>query len=78
MIGINFKDKTSNAKSFIAELGNPYDFLMVDENGKQSINFGVYGIPESILINKELKIIKKYIGPLSKANFLEISEIIKE
>ena len=69
MIGINFKDKTSNAKSFIAELGNPYDFLMVDENGKQSINFGVYGIPESILINKELKIIKKYIGPLSKANF---------
>ena len=39
MIGINFKDKTSNAKSFIAELGNPYDFLMVDENGKQSINF---------------------------------------
>ena len=78
MIGINFKDQTSNAKSFITELGNPYDFLMVDESGKQSINFGVYGIPESILINKELKIIKKYIGPLSKANFLEISEIIKE
>ena len=34
-------------------LGNPYDYLAKDEQGKQSINFGIYGIPESILIDKE-------------------------
>ena len=44
--------------------------------GKQSVNFGIYGIPESILINKELTIIKKIIGPLNKKDLNDIKEII--
>ena len=43
---------------------------------KQSVNFGVYGIPESILIDKNLVILKKYIGPLTNKDFLEIKKII--
>ena len=58
LVGINFKDKQVNAKNFLKELGNPYHFIAKDEYGKISINFGVYGIPESILINKELVIMR--------------------
>ena len=58
ILGINFKDKEPQAQTFLSDLGNPYDLLAKDENGKQSVKFGIYGIPESILINKELMIIK--------------------
>ena len=61
---------------FLDNLGNPYDFLAKDELGKQSVIFGIYGIPESIIIDKELTIIKKYIGPLNNKDFNEIKQII--
>ena len=76
LLGINFKDKKYSALRFLDELGNPYDFLVKDDLGKQSVNFGVYGIPESILIDKNLVILKKYIGPLTNKDFLEIKKII--
>ena len=64
LLGINFKDKELQAKTFLGELGNPYDLLAKDKNGKNSVKFGIYGIPESILINKEFIIIQKFVGPL--------------
>ena len=76
LLGINFKDKRSNALKFLETLGNPYDFLAKDELGKQSVVFGIYGIPESILIDRELTIIRKYIGPLNNKDFNEIKGII--
>ena len=57
IIGVNFKDKQNNAIDFLESYGNPYDILTKDNFGKQSINFGIYGIPESILIDKNLVII---------------------
>ena len=77
ILGVNFKDKKINALKFLNDLGNPYDFLASDELGKQSINFGIYGIPESILINNELTILKKFIGPINKNDFDDIKEIIE-
>ena len=76
IVGINFKDKENNAKKFLKELGNPYDFIAKDDLGKKSINFGVYGIPESILINNELVILQKYIGPLTNEDYSKILETI--
>lgn len=76
IIGVNFKDKKKNAKMFLKELGNPYDFITEDKEGKLSINFGIYGIPESILINKELLILQKFIGPLTTEDYNKISDII--
>ena len=76
ILGINFKDKETQAKSFLSELGNPYELLAKDKNGKQSVRFGVYGIPESILINKDLVIIKKFVGPLSVDDYDNIIKII--
>ena len=76
IIGINFKDKKVNASKFLENLGNPYDFLTKDELGKQSVNFGIYGIPESILVDNELTVLKKFIGPLNKKDINEIKRII--
>ena len=78
LLGVNFKDKKKNALKFLKELGNPYDDLARDEFGKQSINFGIYGIPESILINKNLIIIKKFIGPISKNDYDDIKNIVRQ
>ena len=78
LLGVNYKDKINQADIFLNELGNPYDLLAKDENGKQSVKFGVYGIPESILINSELMILKKFIGPLSFRDVNSIIEIINQ
>jgi len=77
IIGINFKDKQNNAISFLKELGNPYNFVGIDLVGKISILFGVYGIPESILINSDLTVIKKIIGPIDQIQYDEILKIIQ-
>ena len=76
IIGVNFKDKKNNALNFLNNLGNPYNYLTKDTNGKQSVNFGVYGIPESILINSESIVLKKFIGPLNEQDLNDIKEIV--
>ena len=77
IIGINFKDKKINATNFLEELGNPYDFVGKDIDGKVSILFGIYGIPESILVNNDLTIIKKIIGPIDQIKYNDILKLIK-
>jgi len=76
IIGVNFKDKQNNAIDFLKSYGNPYDILTKDNSGKQSINFGIYGIPESILIDKNLVIIKKFIGPILSNDYKNIEIMI--
>jgi len=78
IIGVNFKDNEDNARQFLQEMGNPFYILTEDSKGKKSVNFGVYGIPETILVNSELIILKKYIGPLSSKDVNEISKLIKK
>ena len=72
LLGINFKDKKTNAVNFLKDLGNPYDLTAVDIDGSVSVLFGVYGIPESILINKEQVIIKKFVGPIDETQYNEL------
>ena len=76
ILGVNFKDKKINASKFLNELGNPYYYMAKDTSGKQSVNFGIYGIPESILINNETIVLKKFVGPLNDQNLNDIKEII--
>ena len=76
ILGINFKDRKANALKFLEDLGNPYDYLVKDVNGKQSVNFGIYGIPESILLNNQFVVIKKFIGPLNMDDLDDIKRII--
>ena len=76
VIGINYKDTKKNANNFLKEFGNPYDKIIFDNKGTNSIELGVYGVPETFLISKN-RIIKKYIGPLSNVSMEEIKLFIK-
>ena len=76
IIGMNYKDNEKNAESFLSELGNPYEKIMVDKNGTSSIEWGAFGVPETFIIYNN-KIIKKYIGPLNQELLSEIKTIIK-
>ena len=79
MIGINYKDNIENAKSFILNLGNPYDFIIKDYKGFIAIELGAYGVPETYLIrNSNNEILKKYIGPINEKKLKEIKSIIKK
>ena len=78
ILGVNFKDKKNHAIKFLKDLGDPYDYLARDELGRQSVNFGIYGIPESILVNKDLIIVKKFIGPISNNDYNYIKKILRK
>ena len=69
IVGINFKKKKKNATDFLKELGNPYNFVGQDSEGKISILFGIYGIPESVLIDSDLIVIKKIVGPIDQIQY---------
>ena len=77
MIGLNYKDNKNNAQKFLDELGNPYDIILKDENGTKSIFLGAYGVPETFIIDKELNILRKYIGPINLENEIEIKNLVK-
>ena len=76
IIGLNYKDKKNNSIKFIDELGNPFSKILIDPDGIISISLGAYGVPETFLVNNKSEIIKKYIGPLTNENILEIKKII--
>lgn len=65
IVGINQKDSATNALAFLAELGNPFDAVGVDANGRASIEWGVYGVPETFLVGPDGRILLKHVGPLS-------------
>ncbi len=77
IIGLNYKDKKDNAQRFLDELGNPYDIILKDSNGTKSIFLGAYGVPETFIIDRELNILRKYIGPINKENEVEIKKLIR-
>ena len=77
LIGLNYRDNLNNAKKFIKELGNPYTQILIDNDGTLGVEFGAYGVPETFLIDKNKKVIKKFVGPINKENLEEIRLIIK-
>ncbi|OUW95267.1 MAG: hypothetical protein CBD97_03155 [Pelagibacteraceae bacterium TMED237] len=76
ILGINFKDEKSKANKFIKNLGNPYYLIASDSEGKKGVEFGVYGIPETILIDNNLIIKAKYIGPINGQDVKKILKLI--
>jgi DsbE subfamily thiol:disulfide oxidoreductase len=65
LVGIDYKDRPQDARAWLAELGNPYPNIAVDAHGRTGIDFGVYGMPESYLIDKRGVIRFKQTGPLT-------------
>ena len=75
--GINYKDSNSNAILFLKNLGNPFYFVGLDGDGKNSIELGAYGVPETYIVNSSGIIIFKHVGPINESIYLKIIEIIK-
>lgn len=69
IVGINYKDTTENARRFLGRYGNPFGAVGVDANGRASIEWGVYGVPETFVVGRDGKIAYKLIGPITPANY---------
>jgi len=67
--GINYKDPAPNALAFLAELGNPYATMGADATGRMAIEWGVYGVPETYLIDGDGKVLLRHAGPISRQEF---------
>jgi cytochrome c biogenesis protein CcmG/thiol:disulfide interchange protein DsbE len=65
VVAINYKDKPENALAFLRDLGNPFDALGTDEAGRSTIDWGVYGVPETFLVGPDGTILWKQTGPLT-------------
>jgi cytochrome c biogenesis protein CcmG/thiol:disulfide interchange protein DsbE len=65
IVGLNYKDQPENARRFLGDLGNPYSAIGLDDNGRGAIEWGVYGVPETFLVDKSGKIVWKQVGPFT-------------
>ncbi|MHC2466816.1 DsbE family thiol:disulfide interchange protein [Bradyrhizobium embrapense] len=68
IIGINYKDSPDNARRFLGRYGNPFGIVGVDGNGRASIEWGVYGVPETFLVGRDGTIVYKLVGPVTPDN----------
>jgi cytochrome c biogenesis protein CcmG/thiol:disulfide interchange protein DsbE len=66
LVGLNYKDERKDALAWLQEFENPYDMSIVDADGRLGIELGVYGVPETFVIDKAGVIRYKYIGPISE------------
>ena len=66
ILGFSHKDNLDDSKKYLEEEGNPYSFVGIDRDGKIAFDFGVFGLPETFIINKNGEIIYKHTGPLTK------------
>lgn len=65
VIGLNWKDDDAAALDWLAQLGNPYSVVAVDRDGRIAIDWGVYGAPETFLVDAAGIVIYKHVGPLT-------------
>ena len=65
MIGLNYKDTRANATQWLARHGNPYEAALFDGDGRIGIDFGVYGVPETFVIDRQGVIRFKHVGPVT-------------
>ena len=72
LIGLNYKDDRQDAQQWLAKWGNPYLLSLSDKSGKTGLDWGVYGVPETFVIDKQGIIRYKYIGPLGRQDIKEI------
>lgn len=67
ILGVNYKDAEAQALGFLDELGNPYAAIGADSTGRTGLDWGLYGVPETFVIDGAGKVILRYPGPLTRA-----------
>ncbi len=77
--GLNYKDQRDDGNAWLMRMGNPYQASLFDDEGRVGIDFGVYGVPETFIIDKTGTIRMKHIGPLTPAVIAtEIEPLLKK
>jgi cytochrome c biogenesis protein CcmG/thiol:disulfide interchange protein DsbE len=74
LVGLNYKDDPAKAEAFLADVGNPYAAIGADRDGRSGIDWGVYGVPETYVVDQNGVVRHKFIGPLSAD---DISRVLK-
>lgn len=72
VLGLNYKDERLEALGWLERFGDPYTAIAVDADGKVGIDWGVYGVPETFLIDAQGRIRYKHIGPIKPAEVLDV------
>lgn len=67
IFGINYKDGAAAARRFLGHLGNPFVAVGVDGSGRTALDWGVYGVPETFVVNGKGEIVHKHVGPIDDA-----------
>jgi cytochrome c biogenesis protein CcmG/thiol:disulfide interchange protein DsbE len=75
LVGINYKDAPDNARRFLGRYGNPFGIVGVDGNGRASIEWGVYGVPETFIVGRDGIIAYKMVGPVTPENFDSVLKV---
>jgi cytochrome c biogenesis protein CcmG/thiol:disulfide interchange protein DsbE len=65
VLGVNYKDAPDKALGFLAELGNPYAALGADATGRTGLDWGLYGVPETFVIDGAGKVVLRFAGPIT-------------
>ena len=73
LVGINYKDKPEDALAWLEELGNPYEAIGADENGRAGIEWGISGVPETFILDREGTIRYRHVGPI---HAVELDDVI--
>ena len=68
VVGLNQKDHADNARRFLGRYGNPFAAVGADQNGRASIEWGVYGVPETFVVGRDGRIAYKLVGPITPDN----------
>ena len=68
LVGINYKDQPDNARRFLGRYGNPFAAAGADQNGRASMEWGVYGVPETFIVGRDGTIAYKLVGPITAQN----------
>jgi cytochrome c biogenesis protein CcmG/thiol:disulfide interchange protein DsbE len=71
VLGLNYQDEDDKARQWLMDLGNPYEIVAIDREGRASIDYGVYGAPESFLVNPEGIIVHKVIGQITAGGAMQ-------
>ena len=66
LYGVNYKDKKNSALNFLKEYGNPFLKIGTDQSGRNAIEWGVYGVPETFVIDQEGRVLFRHAGPITK------------
>jgi cytochrome c biogenesis protein CcmG/thiol:disulfide interchange protein DsbE len=74
LVGINYKDAPDNARRFLNRYGNPFAAAGADDSGRNSIDWGVYGVPETFVVGRDGNIAYKLIGPITAENLVKVLE----